>query len=70
MSKKNTPPFFCSQVVLRPNLSRGAKKRGGKIFAPKGLKYVGLFARQKCAFLENHGSTVLGRYLSIRSCSV
>ena len=30
---------------------------------------LGLFARQKCAFFENHGSTVFGRCLSIRSCS-
>jgi hypothetical protein len=30
---------------------------------------MGLFARQNCAFFENHGSTVFGRYLSIRSCS-
>ena len=30
---------------------------------------MGLFARQKCAFFLNHGSTVFGRYLSIRSCS-
>jgi len=30
-------PIFCSRVVFRSNLSRVAKKKGGKIFAPKDL---------------------------------
>jgi hypothetical protein len=30
-------PFFCSQVVFRFNLSCGANKKEGKIFAQKDL---------------------------------
>ena len=37
MSKHKFPPFFCSRLVFRPNLTHWAKKKGGKIFAPKDL---------------------------------
>ena len=62
MSKHKISPF------LGPSLPIGPKKRGAKYLLQR-TSCVGLFARQKCAFFENHGSTVFGRYLSIRSCA-
>jgi hypothetical protein len=68
MSKLKISPFVCSQLVFRSNLTHWAKEMGAKYLLQRTL-CVGLFARQKCAIFENHGSTVFGRYLSIRSCS-
>ena len=42
-------PNFFSQLVFRPNLTHWAKKKGGKIFAPKDLAR-GLVCKAKMSF--------------------